>query len=81
MLLFEDAGGECFDGVIFKNWHGALRDDWTTIERLVHEVNRTPAYLHAMRECLSLRVKPGKSRQQARMNVENLPSERLNKTR
>src|ERR1051325_4293521 len=71
VFLFEDARGECLDGVAFQHGHCALRDDWTTIERLVDEVDRATTHLHTVLERLSLCVESGKLRQQARMNVED----------
>lgn len=62
VLLFEDACGERLNSVVFHYRHCALSDDWATIERLVDKVNRATTHLHTMRECLSLRIEPGKSR-------------------
>ena len=69
MLLFEYARGEGLDGVIFQHGHSALRDDWTTIERLVNKVDRASTHLHAMLERLSLRIESRECRQETRMNV------------
>src|SRR5687767_12671908 len=81
VFLFEDACGECLNRIAIEHGHGALRDDWPTIKRLVNKVDRAAANFHAMLERLSLRIKPGKRRQQTRMNIHNPVPERLNKTR
>ncbi len=81
MLLFEYSRGECLDRIILQHRHRALRDDWTTIKRLVNEVDRASTHLHAMLERLSLRIESRKRRQQTRMNVEYPPPERLDETR
>src|SRR5689334_11042686 len=44
-------------------------------------MNRAATHLHTVLERLPLRIKPGKRRQQTRMNVQYPPPKRLNKTR
>src|SRR5215210_6838091 len=77
MFLFEYARCECLHRISFQNRHSTLRDDWTTIKRLVNEVDSASTHFHSMLERLTLCIKPGESRQQARMNVEYSFFERL----
>ncbi len=37
VFLFEDSRGECLHRIPFHHRHGTLRDDWSTIKRLVNE--------------------------------------------
>ena len=79
MLLFEYPRRETLDSIILEHGHGALRDYWTTIKRLVNKVDCAATDFHTMIERLSLRVQSGERRQKTRMNVHYPVPERLDK--
>ena len=81
MLLFKYSCRESLNSIVLEYWNSALRDDLTTIKRLVDEVHSAASHFHTMFERLSLRIKPGKRRQQTRVNVEYPIPERLDEAR
>jgi hypothetical protein len=59
VFLFEDAGGERFDGVVIADFNGALEDDRTGVESFVNEMDSAAGDLYAVFEGLFLRVEAG----------------------
>ena len=58
-------------GIAVEHRHGALDDDRAGVELRGHEMHGDAAHLHAVRERLLLGVKPGKRRQERRMDVDD----------
>ena len=70
VLLTLDAGVQCGFGVVGPDRDGGLREDWTVIGELVHEVYRHARDPSAVCDRLPLRVQPGEGRQQRGMYVQ-----------
>src|SRR5690242_12787637 len=81
MFLFENSRRKRVDSISFQNRHDALRDDWSTVERLIHKMNCAAAEFHTVFERLTLCIETGKRRQQAGMNVQDAVPKRLDEAR
>ena len=70
-----DLGRERLEGVARLDPHFRLREDRAAVDLERHAVHRAAGHLHAAAQRLADAVQPGKLRQQARMQVDDLPRE------
>src|SRR5205085_3643356 len=81
VLLLKYAVGERVLIIVIEHGSGPLHDDGAVIEMLIHEMHGAARNSHAVLERLLLRLQPGKSRQQRRMNVQDALRKLLNEPR
>jgi hypothetical protein len=71
VLLAQDARGKRLGGVVVADRNRGLDDDGSVVEKLVDEVDRASAHLHAVLQSLVLGVETGEGRQQRRMDIQD----------
>ena len=64
MLLLEYSRRQGFHAIVIAHIYCSLRDDWTVIQLLIHQVHGAAADLHALLERLSLGVQARKRRKE-----------------
>src|SRR6516164_1093615 len=71
VFFLQDALGKGVLIVAIEHWNHRLKDDRPRIEILIDEMHGASRELHAVLERLSLRLEPGKSRQERRVYIQN----------
>ena len=81
VFFFQNAFAQAFFGVLRENGNGGLRQDCSSVQRLVHEVDGAARNFYPMLQGLSLGMQPSKRGEQGGMDVDDPSREPLNEGR
>lgn len=77
MLLNQNAIRQKVSGIPWEDGHNSLIDNWARVEATVDQMDSAAGELGSVLEGLLLRLKPRESRQQAWVDIDYPPRERL----